>query len=108
MKPSRVRANAAIRSCSTASSSSTPVGVALGDSGILLSLRHNSASDPTLDDAELHVAWNQAIAQLVVLPGVLPALSEYVNKNGLSDAEIEENHRLDRPFGVDRSWWSSQ
>jgi hypothetical protein len=27
---------------------------------------------PDLDDADLHVAWNQAIAQLVVLPEVLP------------------------------------
>ncbi|MBD5804510.1 hypothetical protein AZOA_39530 [Azoarcus sp. Aa7] len=43
-----------------------------------------------LDDADLHVAWNQAIAQLVVLPEVLPALSEYVNRHGLTDAEIEE------------------
>jgi hypothetical protein len=45
---------------------------------------------PDLDDVELHVVWNQAIAQLVVLPGVLPALSEYVSKHGLADAEIEE------------------
>jgi hypothetical protein len=45
---------------------------------------------PDLDDADLHVAWNQAIAQLVVLPEVLPALSEYVSKHGLADAEIEE------------------
>lgn len=45
---------------------------------------------PDLDDADLHVAWNQAIAQLVVLPEVLPTLSEYVSKHGLADAEIEE------------------
>ena len=45
---------------------------------------------PDLDDADLHVAWNQAIAQLVVLPEVIPALSEYVSKHGLADAEIEE------------------
>ncbi|WP_157866550.1 hypothetical protein [Aromatoleum aromaticum] len=38
----------------------------------------------------MHVAWNQAIAQRVVLPEVLPALAEYVAKHGLSDAEIEE------------------
>ena len=45
---------------------------------------------PDLDDADLHVAWNQALAQLVVLPEVLPALAEYVSKHGLADAEIEE------------------
>lgn len=45
---------------------------------------------PDLDDADLHVAWNQAIAQLVVLPEVLPALSEYVSKHDLADADIEE------------------
>lgn len=45
---------------------------------------------PDLDDAELHVAWNQAIAQLVVLPQLLPALSEYVSKHDLADAEVEE------------------
>jgi hypothetical protein len=45
---------------------------------------------PDLDDADLHVAWNQAIAQRVVLPEVLPALADFVVKQGMKDDQIEE------------------
>jgi hypothetical protein len=47
-----------------------------------------------LDDADLHVAWNQAIAQRVVLPEFLPALAGYVEKHELNDVDIEEITRL--------------
>lgn len=42
-----------------------------------------------LDDAGLHTAWNQAIAQKVVLEGFLPALADYADKY-LSEDEIDE------------------
>lgn len=47
------------------------------------------APQPDLDDADLHKAWNQAVAQNVVLPELIPTLSSYASMY-LKDAEIEE------------------
>lgn len=42
-----------------------------------------------LDDTDLHTGWNQAIAQQVVLPMLLPTLAKYAQDN-LSASETEE------------------
>ena len=47
------------------------------------------APDVDIDDAELHTAWNQAVAQNVVLPAFISTLAEYASKY-LKDDEIEE------------------
>jgi len=41
-----------------------------------------------LDDADLHAGWNQAVAQRVVLPLLLPTLAQYAAD--MRDGEIEE------------------
>jgi hypothetical protein len=43
---------------------------------------------PDLDDADLHIAWNQAVAQNVVLPELIRSLADYASKH-LKDDEIE-------------------
>lgn len=43
---------------------------------------------PDLDDADLHIGWNQSVAQRVILPQLLPTLAEFAKD--LSESEKEE------------------
>lgn len=47
------------------------------------------ATPSDIDDADLHIAWNQAVAQNAVLPEFIPTLDKYASKY-LKDLEIEE------------------
>lgn len=49
-----------------------------------LNVEHTSVESP------LQVAWNQALAQLVLLPKLLPTLDEYVRAEGLNEEQISD------------------
>lgn len=42
-----------------------------------------------MDDTDLHLGWNQAVAQKIVLPMLLPTLAKFAQQH-LNDAESEE------------------
>lgn len=46
--------------------------------------------DAPIDESRLRTAWNQRLAQEVVLPLVLPTLDDHVRQHGLSDSECRE------------------
>ena len=50
---------------------------------------HTEPDEPT-DESTLRRAWNQRLAQEVVLPLVLPTLEDHVRRHGLSDGECRE------------------
>ena len=49
-----------------------------------------SFGDAPIDESRLRGAWNQRLAQEVVLPLVLPTLDDHVRQHGLSDGECHE------------------
>ena len=49
-----------------------------------------SFGDALIDESRLRGAWNQRLAQEVVLPLVLPTLDDHVRQHGLSDGECHE------------------
>ncbi len=63
---------------------------------------------PDLDDADLHIGWNQAVAQRVILPQLLPTVAEFAK--GLDESEKEELTRairLARSKSSTKVFWES-
>lgn len=65
-----------------------------------------------LDDADLHIGWNQAVAQRVILPQLLPTLAEFAKD--LGDGEKEELARAilfarskSSATGIGRGFWEN-